>query len=90
MTETSGKNRPSSAAVTNGAGHRLRVTMSSTDMQDQQHQQQHDSVVASATAPASLERKENFATPEEFVRRFGGRRAINKVLIANNGIAGEF
>ncbi|XP_066991423.2 acetyl-CoA carboxylase isoform X2 [Anabrus simplex] len=27
------------------------------------------------------------ATPEEFVRRFGGTRVINKVLIANNGIA---
>lgn len=27
------------------------------------------------------------ATPEEFVRRFGGSKVINKVLIANNGIA---
>ncbi|XP_034234889.1 acetyl-CoA carboxylase isoform X2 [Thrips palmi] len=27
------------------------------------------------------------ATPEEFVRRFGGTRVINKILIANNGIA---
>ncbi|XP_049512514.1 acetyl-CoA carboxylase-like isoform X3 [Dermacentor silvarum] len=27
------------------------------------------------------------ATPEEFVSRFGGRHIINKVLIANNGIA---
>ncbi|XP_064627568.1 acetyl-CoA carboxylase-like isoform X4 [Lineus longissimus] len=27
------------------------------------------------------------ATPEEFVHRFGGNRVINKVLIANNGIA---
>ncbi|XP_075727087.1 acetyl-CoA carboxylase isoform X4 [Rhipicephalus microplus] len=27
------------------------------------------------------------ATPEEFVSRFGGRHVINKVLIANNGIA---
>lgn len=27
------------------------------------------------------------ATPEEFVRRFGGTRVISKVLIANNGIA---
>ncbi|XP_069684928.1 acetyl-CoA carboxylase isoform X2 [Periplaneta americana] len=26
-------------------------------------------------------------TPEEFVRRFGGTKVINKVLIANNGIA---
>jgi hypothetical protein len=29
------------------------------------------------------------ATPEEFVKRFGGARVINKVLIANNGIAGK-
>jgi hypothetical protein len=29
------------------------------------------------------------ATPEEFVRRYGGCRVINKVLIANNGIAGK-
>ncbi|XP_076323761.1 acetyl-CoA carboxylase-like [Tachypleus tridentatus] len=27
------------------------------------------------------------ATPEEFVKRFGGNRVINKILIANNGIA---
>lgn len=29
------------------------------------------------------------ATPEEFVKRYGGSRVINKVLIANNGIAGQ-
>ena len=27
------------------------------------------------------------ATPEEFIKRFNGTRVINKVLIANNGIA---
>lgn len=27
------------------------------------------------------------ATPEEFVKRFGGNKVINRVLIANNGIA---
>lgn len=27
------------------------------------------------------------STTEEFVKRFGGTRVINKVLIANNGIA---
>ena len=27
------------------------------------------------------------ATPEEFTKRFGGNQTINKVLIANNGIA---
>ena len=28
------------------------------------------------------------ATPEEFVTKFGGKRIINKILIANNGISG--
>ena len=28
------------------------------------------------------------ATCEEFVRKFGGKRVINRILIANNGIAG--
>jgi hypothetical protein len=27
------------------------------------------------------------ATPEEFIKRFGGNKVINKILIANNGIA---
>lgn len=35
----------------------------------------------------NLERDFLLATTEEFVKRFGGNRAINKVLIANNGIA---
>ena len=26
------------------------------------------------------------ATPEEFVHRYGGKRAIEKILVANNGI----
>lgn len=30
------------------------------------------------------------ATPEEFVARYDGKRVINKILIANNGIAGTF
>lgn len=34
-----------------------------------------------------LEKDFTVATPEEFVRRFGGTKVINKVLIANNGIA---
>ncbi len=29
------------------------------------------------------------ATPEEFVSKYGGKRVINKILLANNGIAGE-
>jgi acetyl-CoA carboxylase / biotin carboxylase 1 len=34
-----------------------------------------------------LERDFLLATTEEFVKRFGGIRPINKILIANNGIA---
>nr|XP_024218668.1 acetyl-CoA carboxylase 1 [Halyomorpha halys] len=34
-----------------------------------------------------LEKDFTVATPEEFVRRFKGTKVINKVLIANNGIA---
>ncbi|XP_003704973.1 acetyl-CoA carboxylase isoform X7 [Megachile rotundata] len=34
-----------------------------------------------------LEKDFTIATPEEFVHRFGGTKVINKVLIANNGIA---
>ena len=30
------------------------------------------------------------ATAEELVKQFGGKRTINKILIANNGIAGRF
>ncbi|GLH16303.1 Uncharacterized protein GBIM_20609 [Gryllus bimaculatus] len=37
--------------------------------------------------PRFQEKDFTVATPEEFVRRFGGTRVINKVLIANNGIA---
>ena len=36
----------------------------------------------------TMERRElSVATPEEFVHRYDGKRVINKVLIANNGIA---
>lgn len=37
--------------------------------------------------PRFQEKDFTVATPEEFVRRFGGTKVINKVLIANNGIA---
>ncbi|KAL6432779.1 hypothetical protein ACFW04_006277 [Cataglyphis niger] len=38
--------------------------------------------------PNRLQEKDfTIATPEEFVHRFGGTKVINKVLIANNGIA---
>ena len=33
--------------------------------------------------------KSVFPTPEEFVLKFGGKRVIKKILIANNGIAGK-
>ncbi|KAL5289420.1 hypothetical protein ACFFRR_009517 [Megaselia abdita] len=36
---------------------------------------------------AQPERDFFISTPEEFVKKFGGSRVINKVLIANNGIA---
>ncbi|XP_014207408.1 acetyl-CoA carboxylase isoform X3 [Copidosoma floridanum] len=39
------------------------------------------------TQSRQLEKDFTVATPEEFVHRFGGTRVINKVLIANNGIA---
>ncbi|XP_015588836.1 acetyl-CoA carboxylase isoform X3 [Cephus cinctus] len=39
------------------------------------------------TQSRQQEKDFTIATPEEFVRRFGGTRVINKVLIANNGIA---
>ncbi|XP_064618157.1 acetyl-CoA carboxylase-like isoform X2 [Liolophura sinensis] len=35
----------------------------------------------------SYPKDSSVATPEEFVKRFGGNRVIRKVLIANNGIA---
>ncbi|KAK0166882.1 hypothetical protein PV327_004353 [Microctonus hyperodae] len=39
-------------------------------------------------APNRLQEKDfTIATPEEFVHRFNGTKVINKVLIANNGIA---
>ncbi|XP_014612049.1 PREDICTED: acetyl-CoA carboxylase isoform X3 [Polistes canadensis] len=39
-------------------------------------------------AQSRLQEKDfTVATPEEFVHRFGGTKVINKVLIANNGIA---
>jgi acetyl-CoA carboxylase/biotin carboxylase 1 len=54
---------------------RLRVSMSRANMS-------HEQATAATDGRASL------ATPEEFVRKYGGKRAINKILIANNGIAG--
>ncbi|KAJ9595496.1 hypothetical protein L9F63_013318, partial [Diploptera punctata] len=51
---------------------RLRPSMSQGTVMIQQKFQEKDFTVG---------------TPEEFVRRFGGTKVINKILIANNGIA---
>jgi len=40
-----------------------------------------------STSKSSLHKDFSVATPEEFALRFGGNAPINKVLIANNGIA---
>ena len=42
-----------------------------------------------ASDPESKALGGTIATPEEFVKKFGGKRVINKILIANNGIAGK-
>ena len=39
-------------------------------------------------ANCSNEINSTVATPEEFVTKYGGKRVIKKILIANNGIAG--
>jgi hypothetical protein len=44
---------------------------------------------AAAVSPLRRGSFGRLATPEEFVREYGGKRTINKILIANNGIAGE-
>ncbi|XP_058809434.1 acetyl-CoA carboxylase isoform X4 [Phymastichus coffea] len=44
-------------------------------------------VMVQAQSSRQLDKDFTVATPEEFVHRFGGTRVINKVLIANNGIA---
>ena len=41
-----------------------------------------------ATDSESKNLGSTIATPEEFVNKLGGTRVINKILIANNGIAG--
>ena len=65
----------------------LRATMSLNNFEDQE-----GSGVRPGTAQGSGMRGLGLtvATPEEFVTKFGGKRVINKILIANNGIAGEY
>jgi hypothetical protein len=41
-------------------------------------------------ANCSNEVNSTVATPEEFVTKYGGKRVIKKILIANNGIAGTY
>ncbi|XP_014228649.1 acetyl-CoA carboxylase isoform X4 [Trichogramma pretiosum] len=66
--------------------------------QHQRTQQAHQQLQHATMTPSmshgtvmiqALKTEKDFtiATPEEFVRRFGGTHVINKVLIANNGIA---
>nr|APH81346.1 ACC [Paracyclopina nana] len=58
----------------------LRATMSLANFEEQAHEDPVSSnsrMIPGATV----------ATPEEFVNKFGGKRVINKILIANNGIA---
>ena len=41
------------------------------------------------TSQPWVDNGDHVATCEEFSKKFGGKRVINKILIANNGIAGE-
>lgn len=59
----------------------LRATMSLANFEEQVA---HETPTDSRMFPGAT-----VATPEEFVNKFGGKRVINKILIANNGIAGE-
>ena len=73
---------------------RLRATMSSAELNPDKAQTGSANAGANAANATggnttSPERRPSLATPEEFVKKYGGKRAINKVLIANNGIAGE-
>ena len=56
----------------------LRATMSLAEIQKNE-----DNAAACNRAHKSV------PTPEEFVLKFGGKRVIKKILIANNGIAGK-
>lgn len=58
----------------------LRATMSLGNFEDQTKEENHGQ---KASIGGTV------ATPEEFVNKYGGKRVINKILIANNGIAGK-
>ncbi|EFX86656.1 hypothetical protein DAPPUDRAFT_222043 [Daphnia pulex] len=69
---------------------------SSTNGQDSKNSKHQKSLMRATMSQSHLRVKQrgmelnkdlNVATPEEFVRQFGGNRVINRVLIANNGIA---
>lgn len=66
----------------------LRATMSLTNFEDQTQSQ--DGYQAHRSSHYIRRSGTTVATPEEFVTKFGGKRVINKILIANNGIAGNF
>jgi hypothetical protein len=58
---------------------RLRATMSLANFEDKDKGEDLE------VKPEGI----TIATPEEFVSKYGGSRVINKILIANNGIAGK-
>ena len=58
----------------------FRATMSLTNFDQDQSR--------TTLANCSNEVNSTVATPEEFVTKYGGKRVIKKILIANNGIAG--
>ena len=72
-------------------GPRLRVTMSLADMSPPSGKASSSSSEDLLDAPKVQQnaRRPSLATPEEFVNHHEGKRPINKVLIANNGIAGN-
>ena len=72
--------------TSNGRPPGLRATMSLADMNPNGNNGNNNSFGGNGN---NREKRDSFATSEEFVRKFGGKRAINKVLIANNGIAGK-
>ncbi|XP_071044333.1 acetyl-CoA carboxylase isoform X1 [Parasteatoda tepidariorum] len=62
--------------------------MSSSDKRRVRRQSMSGAHLLQLEKEAQLEGSNlSVATPEEFVRRFGGNHIINRVLIANNGIA---
>ena len=64
----------------------LRATMSLANFEEQTRNSAQNEIPPGNYGQRTLG---TAATPEEFVTKFGGKRVINKILIANNGIAGN-